>query len=400
MTDWITLLPLPVVGILVALTAAGLTVALVPPAMAVARWVGAVDDPLRDGRRVHRAVTPTMGGTAMVVAVVAVAVLWLPLSASTASILGGAALACLLGALDDVVDLGARPKLAGQVAVALVPAVLGGVLIDHLTVPLVGAFNLGPAAYPVTVLWIVALMNVVNFIDGMDGLAAGVCGIAAAAFAVIALALLRGDAGVLAAATAGACLGFLWWNFHPARVFMGDAGALALGLLLSTTAIQGALKSAAAVALVLPLLVMLVPILDTSFVILKRLKYAKPVYAADRTHFHHRFSNIGYSQRRTALTIYAWCLALAGAALALSFVPYGDGSGGIDWWPWGVVTSAIIGGAGLLSLGMVYELEILKLGGLKARRRATATQRGDVAPDPGAMAPDAAERTPTPAGRP
>jgi UDP-GlcNAc:undecaprenyl-phosphate GlcNAc-1-phosphate transferase len=388
MTDWITLHPLPVAGLLVAVMAAAATALLVPVAALIARLVGAVDDPLRDDRRVHRVATPTMGGLAIVGGVVAVAVLWLPSSDTTTAILVAAGLCCFLGAVDDALDLPPGMKLLGQVAIAVVP-VAAGVRIDHLTLPLVGALDLHSFSYAVTVLWIVAVMNVVNFIDGMDGLAAGVCGIAAATFAIIALSLLRGEAGVLAAATAGACLGFLVWNFHPARVFMGDAGSLPLGLLLATTAVQGALKSAAAVSLVLPLLVLAVPLLDTGFVILKRLKYRRPIYAADRNHFHHRFANIGYTQRRAALFIYGWCAMLAGAGLAVAFVPFADGPG-YDWWPWGALLGAIMVAAVAVSLFMIYELEILKLGGLKARRQRRSRPR--VRPEEGVLARSPAQR--------
>ncbi len=174
---------------------------------------------------------------------------------------------------------------------------------------------------------IVAVVNVINFIDGIDGLAAGVCTIAAIAFAVIALSLERDAAGVLAALTAGAALGFLRHGFPPASSFMGDTGSNLLGYLLATIAVQGALKTNAVVALILPLVVLAVPILDTGFVVAKRLKYGQPIYRADAWHFHHRMANIGFSQRRTLAYLYGWTLVLAGLALALRFVPYSDNHG-------------------------------------------------------------------------
>ena len=171
-------------------------------------------------------------------------------------------------------------------------------------------------------LWIVALMNSFNFIDGMDGLAAGIGAITASTFAILALSLNRGGAALLAAALAGACLGFLRHNFHPARVFMGDAGSLTLGYLLAVIAIQGVLKTAAAVALLFPMLVLLVPIFDTSFVVLHRIKYGRRPWSADANHLHHRFVRVGFGQRRAALALYAWCGLLAGCALALRFLPW------------------------------------------------------------------------------
>ena len=174
-------------------------------------------------------------------------------------------------------------------------------------------------------LWIVAVMNMVNFLDGLDGLAAGVCAIAGVTFAVIALSLGKTDAAILSAIVAGACLGFLRHNFFPARIFMGDSGALLLGFLLAAVSVQGLLKTASTVVLFLPLLVLAVPILDTSFVVARRLKHRQPVYVSDQAHLHFRFLRRGFSQRRAAVTMWAWCVTLAGAALATRFVPFREG---------------------------------------------------------------------------
>ena len=231
--------------------------------------------------------------------------------------------------VDDVFGLPALPKLLGQVGAALIP-VLAGVRVDVLTLPFVGGFELGWLAYPLTVLGIVAVVNMINFIDGVDGLAAGVFTIAAITLAVIALSLDRNAAGVLAALTAGGALGFLRHGFPPASSFMGDTGSNLLGYLLAIASVQGALKTNAVVALAFPLVVLAVPILDTGFVVAKRLKYRQPIYQADRWHFHHRMANIGFSQRRTLAYLYGWTLVLAGLALALRFVPYSDDRGNFD----------------------------------------------------------------------
>jgi len=213
----------------------------------------------------------------------------------------------------------------------------------------------------------VAVMNVVNFTDGVDGLAAGVCTIAAATFAVIALSLDRVDAGVLAAVVAGASVGFLRHNFHPASVFMGDSGSNLLGLLLACVAIQGVLKTAAVVALFFPLVILAVPALDATFVVAKRIKYRRPVYSADRWHFHHRFANIGFSARRTVLYLYAWTVALAALALALRFVPYSEDDGTLNagW-------TAVMAGFGLIAVAasvyLVLVLEILKFSRWRERQ--------------------------------
>ena len=181
--------------------------------------------------------------------------------------------------------------------------------------------DLGWAAAPVTILWIVLLANLVNLIDGMDSLAAGIVAIAAGAFAILSASFGRMDAAVVAAIVCGATLAFLFHNYHPAKIFMGDSGALALGFLLAALSVDGVLKTAAAITLVAPLLVLAVPILDTSFVVAKRLKYRRPPWGADHNHFYHRFMRIGLSQRRTAAYLHIWAVAMAAYALLARFVP-------------------------------------------------------------------------------
>jgi len=165
----------------------------------------------------------------------------------------------------------------------------------------------------------------------------------------------------------GATLGFLRHNFYPARIFMGDSGALLLGFTLGALAIQGLLKTAAVATLLFPLLVLAVPILDTSFVVAKRLKHREPVYTADRYHLHHRFMNIGFSQPRAALYMWTWCGVLAGAALATRFIhPHAHGV----WHTWPTAAVGAIGAVALAaSVYMVYLLEIVKLANPRIRRR-------------------------------
>ncbi len=202
--------------------------------------------------------------------------------------------------------------------------------VDAFTFPFVHRVELGGLGGPITVIALVLLMNVVNFSDGIDGLAAGVCAISALAFAIIAFDLGRNTAGILAAITCGAALGFLIFNFNPASVFMGDCGSNLLGLLLGAVIIEGSLKTNALIALVGPLVVLAVPFLDTGFVVAKRIKYRRPIYRGDSNHFHHRFHRIGFSQRRTVLYLYAWTLITAGDAVALRFIPYSERSGDLN----------------------------------------------------------------------
>jgi UDP-GlcNAc:undecaprenyl-phosphate GlcNAc-1-phosphate transferase len=163
----------------------------------------------------------------------------------------------------------------------------------------------------------------------------------------------------MAAALAGACAAFLVFNFHPARVFMGDSGSMLLGFVIAGVAVSGVMKSAAAIAVVAPLVILAIPILDTSFVVLKRLKYGLPVYGADRSHFHHRFFTIGWGQRKTVLALYGWCALMGAVAVALRFVPYSDPDGGVRLA--GTIGLAAAGLVALLaSIYLIYVLEILK----------------------------------------
>jgi UDP-GlcNAc:undecaprenyl-phosphate/decaprenyl-phosphate GlcNAc-1-phosphate transferase len=294
------------------------------------------------------------------------ALLWVPLNDPYPAILIGATLITLVGALDDVFDLHPALKLAGQVGAVAVP-VLNGVVVNDFTLPFIGPVDLGPLATPLTMLGMVLIINVVNFSDGVDGLAAGVCAIAASSFAIIAFDLGKGPAAILAAVIAGAALGFLVHNFHPASVFMGDCGALLLGYLLGAVIVEGSLKTNALIALIGPLVVLAVPFLDTGFVIAKRLKYRRPVYRADRWHFHHRMANIGFSQRRTVLYLYGWMLSMAGLAVALRFVPYSDSSGNLDL-GWALVMGVLSLLVIAASVYLVYVLEILKFRRLDAIR--------------------------------
>jgi UDP-GlcNAc:undecaprenyl-phosphate GlcNAc-1-phosphate transferase len=347
------------------LVAAALTAASTPLAAALARRVGAVDKPKERG--LHDRPMPRLGGLAIFAGVLVAAALFVPATVETRGVLAGAAAATLLGALDDALELPAAPKLAGQALSAAIP-VLSDVRVENVTLPFLGPLAFGPVLGGVlTLVGIVAIMNVVNFTDGVDGLAAGVCAIAALTFAAITLSLGRIDAGVLAAVTAGAAVGFLPHNFHPAKIFMGDSGSSLLGLLLGCVAIQGVLKTAAVIALALPLVILAVPLLDTGFVVAKRIKYRRPVYVGDRWHFHHRFANIGFSQRRTVYYLYGWTVSLAALALALRFVPYSDDHGHFDagW-------TAVIIAAGLAALAasvyLVYVLEILKFRRFRERQ--------------------------------
>jgi len=354
------------------LVATGVAWLLTPLAGRLARRVGAVDEPRARGLSTQE--TPLLGGLAILAGVLIASAIWMPDvirlphtaharpgSGGTVHVWGvmaGACLIALVGAIDDARELPPLAKLLGQIAAALV-AVESGAVVTDVTLPFIGALQFPNEGGFLTVIWLVGLMNVVNFSDGVDGLAAGLCTIDGVAFSVIAFDLGVNGAGVLAAITAGASLGFLFHNFYPARVFMGDCGANLLGYLLGVTAVIGSLKTPAVVALVAPLLVLAVPFLDTGFVVAKRLKYRRKPWSADANHFHHRLSRIGYSQRETVAYLYVWSLLLAGVAVALRFVPYSDHHGHYSL-GWVLVMIAIAVIAAAASVYLVYVLEILK----------------------------------------
>jgi UDP-GlcNAc:undecaprenyl-phosphate/decaprenyl-phosphate GlcNAc-1-phosphate transferase len=349
-------------AIFACLVAFAIATLLTPLVARLARRIGAVDE-VKD-RGLATEPTPLLGGLAIFAATLVAALLFMPESDRLRGILAAAALITVVGAIDDVRDLPPGVKLAGQVVAAVI-LVEAGVVVRNITVPFVGAVDFGDLGGPLTVLGLVAVINVVNFSDGVDGLAAGVCAISAVAFAIIAFDLGRDAAGVLAAIVAGAALGFLIHNFHPASVFMGDCGSNLLGLLLGAAVVEGSLKTNALVALIVPLVVLAVPFLDTGFVVAKRIKYRRPVYLGDSNHFHHRFHRIGFSQRRTVVYLYAWTVTMAGLAVALRFIPYSDDRGNLH--PgWTAVMAACFVLALAASAYLVYVLEILKLRRLRA----------------------------------
>ena len=351
--------------------AAVVTLVMTPLTARLAVRLGAIDMP-RD-RDLHESPVPRLGGLAILVGVLVSALIFMPFDGQTRGILAGALVAGVVGSIDDLYDLPPAVKLLGQAAAAAIP-VAAGVRVETFTLPFIGSVDLGATGGGIlTGLAMVAVMNVVNFTDGVDGLAAGVCTISGVTFAVIALSLDRDDAGVLAALTAGAALGFLWHNFHPASVFMGDAGSNLLGLLLACIAVQGVLKTAAVVALVFPLVVLAVPILDTAFVVAKRFKYRRPAWQADTEHFHHRMARIGFSQRQTVLYLYLWTLTLAALALALRFVPYSDDHGNFNT-GWTIVLIGFGVLAVAASVYLIYVLEIVKF--RRFRERQLAKQAG------------------------
>lgn len=268
--------------------------------------VNALDIP-KDERRVHKEPMPLIGGLAIFTAVIISILIFLPLDKTNIAIILGATLIVMSGILDDLRELSPRAKFAFQIAAGFI-LILGDVKVDFITNPFAKSselIHLNWLSIPITLFWVVGITNTLNFIDGLDGLSAGVAMISS--FSLMAVAGKFGITNIiiLSAAMAGACLGFLPFNFNPAKIFMGDTGALFLGFMLAAISIEGVMKSVATIAIVAPILILGVPIFDTTFAICRRLLSGQSIAAADKGHLHHRLLKRGYSQRKSVLILYS-----------------------------------------------------------------------------------------------
>ncbi|MGE5373154.1 MAG: glycosyltransferase family 4 protein [Solirubrobacterales bacterium] len=296
-----------------------LALTLVPASMRVAAWVGAVDKP--NARKMHVKPMPRLGGLGIFVAFMAVVLVapFVPLKQPLIGILIGGGLIFALGVLDDVFRLNAWTKLAAQIVAALV-TVHFGVKVQFLSVPFDGMVDLGMMSIPLTVLWIIGVTNAVNLIDGLDGLAGGVSGIAALTVGVVALLAGQHAVAFVAFCLVGAVAGFLPYNYHPAKTFMGDSGALFLGFTLSCLSIAGLAKSAALISLFVPVVILAIPIFDTLFAIVRRVNNRQPIFKPDKEHLHHQLIAMGFSHKRTVLIIYGFNAMLGIVAVWLTYL--------------------------------------------------------------------------------
>jgi UDP-GlcNAc:undecaprenyl-phosphate GlcNAc-1-phosphate transferase len=346
--------------LIVFLVAAVTTFALTPLVRRLAIRFGAIDEPSE--RKVHVVPTPTMGGLAMFGGfLVALGVSRLlpffePMNATAVEPLG-TVVACTLmvglGVIDDRRGTSALAKLTAQIFIAGI-LVLVGVQLAYFLLPSAGLAVLGTdEAVPLTILWVVAAANAINLVDGLDGLAAGMVAIAAATFFIY---VVRGAdasgtasvAALLSAITVGICLGFLPWNFHPAKIFMGDTGSMFLGMLVAVATISGVGSDPAppergdvaviALPLLVPLLVLAIPFLDVLLAIVRRTRKGIGIAHADKEHIYHHLLDIGHGHRQAVLLMYLWSALVCGSALAI---------GVIDGW---LVASAIVAGAIILFL--------------------------------------------------
>jgi len=333
--------------------ASAVAVAVVTPLVRrLAARFGAIDQP--SDRKVHPKPTPTGGGVGILIGVaagMAAAALTPSLrsifreSSELQGTLAAAAILTAVGLRDDLRGMTAPVKLAAQILAAGV-LILFGVELLFFWFPTQGVVVVtADLAVPLTVVWVLLIVNAVNLMDGLDGLAAGIVVIAATAFFIYlstaGASSFPGDtraAQILAAVTAGAALGFLPYNFYPARIFMGDSGSMPLGLLLAAATISGVGRTlqpsggdiaAFSIPVLIPMIVLAVPLADVALAVIRRLRRGRPVFAPDKEHIHHQLREIGNTHRRTVLIIYFWSILAAGSGLAITFINGREIVGGI-----------------------------------------------------------------------
>lgn len=306
-----------------ALLAAGIFSFLTTPLVkSLANHVGAIDVP-KDNRRMHTIPIPRMGGLAIFIGfLLSVLIFSKQIDQGLQSILLGAIVLVILGVFDDKYALGARFKLLVQILAASIVVFYGDLRIDRLTNPfgssLYSYWDFGLLSYPITIFWIVAITNAVNFIDGLDGLACGVSCISSVNLLVIALLVSDEQVSIIMAALTGACLGFVPYNFNPAKIFMGDTGSTFLGFMLATVSIQGLFKAYTAISFIVPFLLLGLPIFDICFAVIRRVASGRSPMEADRGHFHHRLIDMGFSQKQSVAIAYVLTGILGLAAVLLT----------------------------------------------------------------------------------
>jgi len=308
------------------------TMVTTPLVIKLAKRFDIIDYP--DGRRVNNTPTPRAGGIAIflgiTISLTILAIIFglhpkggitdygLTKNINYYGVALSAALIFALGLIDDIRTIRVRYKLLGQILAATV-ACLSGVLLSQIDNPFNTSFiQLGIFAYPITIFYLVAFANIINLIDGLDGLAAGITTISAVALFILSVGKGGFDAALVTMAIAGACVAFLRFNSHPARIFMGDSGALFLGFLLGLVSLFGVMRTPFLITLAIPVVIAGIPVLDTLTSIIRRLRAGKSIVDADKGHIHHRFLAIGYDQKTTVYIIYVLCGLLSLCALLLN----------------------------------------------------------------------------------
>ncbi|WP_080843976.1 glycosyltransferase family 4 protein [Cytobacillus gottheilii] len=279
------------------------SILITPFIIKLAHKIGATDKP--NHRKVHQKVMPRLGGVAIFISFVLGFLILRPESPYSLPILVGSIIIIITGILDDKYEISAKYKLLGQLAAALVVVIWGGIDVEFINIPFMGEkLNFGIFTIPITVLWIIGVTNAINLIDGLDGLAAGVSSIALITISGMAIIMGNGYVIAIASIVLFSTLGFLFYNFHPAKIFMGDTGALFLGYMIAVLSLLG-FKNVTLISFIVPIIILGVPISDTFYAIIRRIVNKKPLSEADKSHLHHCLLRLGYSHRQTVLMIYA-----------------------------------------------------------------------------------------------
>lgn len=302
-----------IIYMLTALVLAALVAFTATPAVSVLAYkIGAVDVP-KDNRRMHKKPTPRVGGLAIFAGFVVSSLIFCEPTPELIAIYVGGLIIVAVGVIDDVFRISAWIKLIAQIGVALI-AVSQGVIFQHIN--FFGTYiHFGAWSVPLTVLWIVGLTNAINLIDGLDGLACGVSAICS--LSLLLVMLLKGEYAVamLTAIVVGSCLGFLPFNFNPAKIFMGDTGALFLGYTMAVISVSGVFKLHTVLAFLIPLSIFGFPIFDTAFAFTRRILHGKNPFSPDRGHLHHRLIDMGFNQKQSVWILYAICAILGTSAI-------------------------------------------------------------------------------------
>ena len=279
------------------------SILITPLVKSLAIKIGATDQP--NDRKVHTKVMPRLGGLAIYISFLLGILIYQPESPYTNSIIIGSIVIIITGILDDIFELSARVKLLGQLIAASIVIFYGGVQVEFINLPFSdNQLEFGYLSIPITFIWIVGITNAINLIDGLDGLAAGVSSIGLITISVMAILIPNPVVVVMGAILVASTLGFLIFNFHPAKIFMGDTGALFLGYMIAVLSLLG-FKNVTIISLVIPVIILGVPISDTFYAIMRRILNKKPISTPDKSHVHHCLLGLGFTHRQTVVLIYA-----------------------------------------------------------------------------------------------
>ena len=292
------------------------SILITPVVKKLAFKIGATDKP--NNRKVHQKIMPRLGGLAIYISFVIGVFIMRPESSQLVAIMVGSTIIIVTGILDDMFELSAKVKLLGQIIAALVVVFWGGVQVEFINLPFTeGVLHFGYLSIPMTILWIVGITNAINLIDGLDGLAAGVSSIALITISIMAILIPNPFVVIMGSILLASTLGFLIFNFHPAKIFMGDTGALFLGFMIAVLSLLG-FKNITIISLVIPIIILGVPISDTFYAIMRRIVNKKPISAPDKSHLHHCLLGIGFTHRQTVLLIYAMAAFFGLVAIIVS----------------------------------------------------------------------------------